>query len=144
LNEVYIEGLPTTTAAVQGETRNLSLGVSVEAIEQFQVLTNNPPASYQGQGVENFVLKSGTNDFHGSAFEFFRNTVLDARGFFPPTTPLRSKMSSESTPAGLSRKTRFSSSDRMTAITTGNRRRRPFNRFRPPRRREETSALTRS
>lgn len=88
LNEVYIEGLPTTTAAVQGETRNLSLGVSVEAIEQFQVLTNNPPASYQGQGVENFVLKSGTNDFHGSAFEFFRNTVLDARGFFPPTTPI--------------------------------------------------------
>src|SRR5438270_2489709 len=57
LNEVYIEGLPTTTAAVQGETRNLSLGVSVEAIEQFQVLTNNPPASYQGEGVENFVLK---------------------------------------------------------------------------------------
>src|SRR3954469_10617149 len=88
LNEVYVEGLPTTTAAVQGETRNLSLGVSVEAIEQFQVLTNNPPASYQGQGVENFVLKSGTNDFHGSAFEFFRNTVLDARGFFPPTTPI--------------------------------------------------------
>ena len=88
LNEVYIEGLPTTTAAVQGETRNLSLGVSVEAIEQFQVLTNDPPASYQGQGVENFVLKSGTNDFHGSAFEFFRNTVLDARGFFPPTTPI--------------------------------------------------------
>src|SRR3954451_10678365 len=88
LNEIYIEGLPTTTAAVQGETRNLSLGVSVEAIEQFQVLTNNPPASYQGQGVENFVLKSGTNDCHGSAFEFFRNTVLEARGFFPPTTPI--------------------------------------------------------
>lgn len=88
LNEVYIEGLPTTTAAVQGETRNLSLGVSVEAIDQFQVLTNNPPASYQGQGVENFVLKSGTNQFHGSAFEFFRNTLLDARGFFPPTTPI--------------------------------------------------------
>ncbi|MFL6466175.1 MAG: TonB-dependent receptor domain-containing protein, partial [Bryobacteraceae bacterium] len=88
LNEVYVEGLPTTTAAVQGETRNLSLGVSVEAIDQFQVLTNNPPASYQGQGVENFVLKSGTNEFHGSAFEFFRNTVLDARGFFPPTTPI--------------------------------------------------------
>jgi Carboxypeptidase regulatory-like domain len=88
LNEVYVEGLPTTTAALQGETRNLSLGVSVEAIEQFQVLTNNPPAAYQGQGVENFVLKSGTNQFHGSAFEFFRNTVLDARGFFPPTTPI--------------------------------------------------------
>jgi hypothetical protein len=88
LNEVYIEGIPTTNAAVQGETRNLSLGVSVEAIDQFQVETNNPKAMYEGQGVENYVLKSGTNQFHGSVYEYFRNTVLDARGFFPATTPV--------------------------------------------------------
>jgi len=88
LNEVYVEGIPQTNAAVQGETRTLSLGVSVEAVDQFQVETNDPPAMYEGQGVENYVLKSGTNQFHGSAYEFFRNTVLDARGFFPATTPV--------------------------------------------------------
>ena len=88
LNEIYVEGIPATNAAVQGETRNLSLGVSVEAVDQFQVQTNDPPAMYEGQGVENYVLKSGTNAFHGSAYEYFRNTLLDARGFFPPTTPI--------------------------------------------------------
>lgn len=88
LNEIYVEGIPQTNAAVQGETRTLSLGVSVEAVDQFQVETNDPPAMYEGQGVENYVLKSGTNEFHGSAYEFFRNTLLDARGFFPPTTPV--------------------------------------------------------
>lgn len=88
LNEIYVEGIPQTNAAVQGETRTLSLGVSVEAVDQFQVETNDPPAMYEGQGVENYVLKSGANQFHGSAYEFFRNTILDARGFFPPTTPV--------------------------------------------------------
>ncbi|HWB83912.1 MAG TPA: TonB-dependent receptor [Bryobacteraceae bacterium] len=87
-NEVYVEGVPLTNAAVQGETRNLSLGISVEAIDQFQVETNSAPAMYQGQGVENYVLKSGGDQFHGAAYEHFRNTLLDARGFFPPTTPV--------------------------------------------------------
>lgn len=82
LNEVYIEGMPTTNAAVQGETRNLSESVSVEAVDSFQVETNNPPAMYQGQGVENYTLKSGGNKFHGSAYEYFRNTALDAAGYF--------------------------------------------------------------
>jgi hypothetical protein len=43
---------------------------------------------YEGQGVENYVLKSGTNQLHGSFYEYFRNTVLDARGFFPAKTPV--------------------------------------------------------
>ncbi|MCU1257888.1 MAG: hypothetical protein JWO80_773 [Bryobacterales bacterium] len=87
-NEVYIEGIPMTNAAAQGETRNLSLGISVEAIDQFQVETNGAKAMYEGQGVENYVLKSGTDQFHGAAYEYFRNTALDARGFFPATTPV--------------------------------------------------------
>lgn len=87
-NAIYIEGLPITDSAVQGETRNLSLSISVEAVNQFQVLTNDPPAMYNGQGVENYVLKSGTNQFHGSAYEFFRNTALDAAGYFAKRTPV--------------------------------------------------------
>lgn len=88
LNEVYIEGIPATNAAAQGETRNLAYGISVEAVDQFQVETNNSPAMYQGQGIENYTIKSGANKWHGSAYEYFRNTVLDARGFFPTVRPV--------------------------------------------------------
>ena len=82
-NEVYLEGIPLTSAGTQGDTRYLAFAVSVDAVEQFQVETNGAKAQYQGQGIENYVLKSGTNAFHGAAFEYFRNTALDARGFFP-------------------------------------------------------------
>jgi hypothetical protein len=87
-NEVYIEGLPLTNAGTESDTRNLAFGVSVEAVDQFQVQTNGSEAMYEGQGVENYVLKSGTNQFHGGVFEYFRNTIFDARGFFPTTTPV--------------------------------------------------------
>ena len=82
-NEVYLEGLPLTSAGTEGDTRYLAFAVSVDAVDQFQVETNGAKAQYQGQGVENYVLKSGTNSFHGAGFEYFRNTDLDARGFFP-------------------------------------------------------------
>ena len=87
-NEIYVEGMPQPDGAVGGETRFLSLSISVEAVDQFQVETNDPPAVYQGQGVENYTLKSGTNAFHGAAYEYFRNTVLDAAGYFATKTPV--------------------------------------------------------
>ncbi len=71
MNEVYVEGIPMTNASVQGETRNLAYSVSVEAVDQFQVQTNSSPAEYQGQGVENFTIKAGANQFHGAAYEYF-------------------------------------------------------------------------
>jgi Carboxypeptidase regulatory-like domain len=86
-NEVYLEGIPLTSAGTQGDTRYLAMAVSVDAVDQFQVETNGAKAQYEGQGVENYVLKSGTNAFHGAAFEYFRNTDLDARGFFPAARP---------------------------------------------------------
>ncbi|MCS7315889.1 MAG: TonB-dependent receptor [Bryobacterales bacterium] len=85
--EVYIEGLPLTDPAVQGEVRYLSLAVSVEAIDQFQLETANAPVQYGGAGGTNFVLKSGGNDFHGTVYEYFRNDKLDARGFFASRRP---------------------------------------------------------
>src|SRR5258708_30770764 len=80
--EVYVEGLAVTSPVAQGESRTLGLGVSVEAVEQFQLETAGTAAMYNGQGAANFVLKSGTNSFHGALYEYFRNTVLDARSFF--------------------------------------------------------------
>src|SRR6185369_7408437 len=87
-NELYVEGVPLTFPSQQADTRNLALGVSVEAVDQFQAQTNGQKAMYSGQGMQNFVLKSGTDRFHGSLFEYFRNTDLDARGFFPATVPI--------------------------------------------------------
>jgi hypothetical protein len=86
-NEVYIEGLPLTSAGTEADTRNLAFGVSVEAVEQFQVETAGAKAMYEGQGVENYVLKSGGNQFHGGVYEYFRNTDFDARGFFAAVLP---------------------------------------------------------
>jgi len=87
-NELYLEGVAMTAPNQQGDTRDLSLGISVEAVEQFQVETNGGKAMYQGQGMHNYVLKSGTNLFHGAAYEYFRNTSLDTRGFFSPFVPI--------------------------------------------------------
>jgi Carboxypeptidase regulatory-like domain len=85
--DVFVEGVPITDAIQQGEGRSINLGFSVDAIEQFQVETSGTGVEYNGQGSENYVIKSGTNQFHGSVFEYFRNTVLDARPFFSPTRP---------------------------------------------------------
>jgi Carboxypeptidase regulatory-like domain/TonB dependent receptor len=60
-----------------------SLGV--EAIGEFQVLTNTYTAQFAGNGaVVNATSRSGTNDLHGGAYEFFRNNALDARDIVDP------------------------------------------------------------
>jgi len=62
-----------------------SLGTSlgIDAIAEFQTLTNTYSAQFGGNGaVVNAVSKSGTNAFHGTGFEFLRNSALDARDFF--------------------------------------------------------------
>ncbi|HEY4380604.1 MAG TPA: TonB-dependent receptor [Acidobacteriaceae bacterium] len=81
-NETYVEGLPMTSAGTESDTRNLAFGVSVEAVEQFQVAVTGSEASYEGQGVSNFIVKSGTGKFHGGVNEYFRNTAFDAKNFF--------------------------------------------------------------
>lgn len=59
---------------------------SVDAIQEFTVQTNAFAAENgQGTAIISASLKSGTNQVHGSAFEFFRNQVLDARNFFNTT-----------------------------------------------------------
>lgn len=60
-----------------------------DVVGEYKVMTLLPPAEYgqSGLGITNFTLKSGTNGFHGSVYEYFRNTALDARGFYAATTP---------------------------------------------------------
>jgi carboxypeptidase family protein len=66
-----------------GTITGSSLGM--EAMAEFQILTNTYGAQFGGNGaVINSVSRSGTNALHGSAYEFIRNSALDARGFFDP------------------------------------------------------------
>jgi hypothetical protein len=60
---------------------------NLDSIEEFRVLTNNfdPEYGNYNGGMVTVVSKSGSNAIHGTAFEFFRNTALDARGYFDPT-----------------------------------------------------------
>jgi hypothetical protein len=60
---------------------------NLDSIEEFRVLTNNfdPEYGNYNGGMITVVSKSGSNAIHGTAFEFFRNTALDARGYFDPT-----------------------------------------------------------
>ena len=60
---------------------------NLDSIAEFRILTSNSDAEYGGHsgGQINVVTKSGTNQLHGDAFEFLRNTDLDARNYFSPT-----------------------------------------------------------
>jgi hypothetical protein len=79
-----------------GSGQNMRLGVGqvdidppVEVIREFRVVQNNYSAEFGGSagGLIISTTKSGTNAFHGSAFEFFRNDALDARNFFSADKP---------------------------------------------------------
>lgn len=76
-NETYIDGVVASQINAQGAPQNTSLSAIVEAVDESEVQTIGISAKYQGQGFNNFTMKSGTNDWHGTAFEFFRNTELD-------------------------------------------------------------------
>jgi len=65
----------------------IGTSLGVEAIGEFQVLTNTYSARFGGSGsVMNATTRSGTNQLHGSAFDFLRNSVLDARNYFNPVS----------------------------------------------------------
>lgn len=78
-NSINVDGSTADTAA--GGARSV---VSQEAVQEFQVDRNSYNAEFGGAsgGVVNIVSKTGGNDFHGSAFGYFRNKTFDARNAF--------------------------------------------------------------
>lgn len=80
-----------------GNGQNMRLGIGqidsdppVEVVREFRILSNNYSAEFGGSagGVVIMTTKSGTNEFHGSVFEYFRNDALDAANFFAPIDPV--------------------------------------------------------
>jgi len=61
----------------------------LDSIDEFRVLTNNfdPDYGNYNGGMVTAITKSGSYQYHGKVFEFLRNTVLDARGYFDPSRP---------------------------------------------------------
>jgi hypothetical protein len=67
---------------------NLSLNPPIDAVQEVSLLRNSFSTEYgQGQAVVSIVTKSGTNQMHGSAYEFYRGDQFDAKNFFAPTKP---------------------------------------------------------
>jgi hypothetical protein len=83
-NNYRLDGNSITDYAMGGPGSVLGVNLGVDAIQEFSVITGNYSAEYgrTSGGVVNAVSKSGTNGFHGDAYEFFRNQKLDANDFF--------------------------------------------------------------
>ena len=88
-NNYFVDGISENDYANSSPGSSIGLALGVDAIEEFSVVTNAYDASYGNTsgGVVNAVTRSGTNQFHGDAYEFLRNDVLDARNFFDGKKP---------------------------------------------------------
>jgi Carboxypeptidase regulatory-like domain/TonB-dependent Receptor Plug Domain len=94
-NNYQMDGVAINNAGNlgSGADQSVSAGIGIpspDAIEEFKIQTSTYDASYgrnPGANV-NVVTKSGSNQFHGDAFEFFRNSVLNSGGYFVKPTVL--------------------------------------------------------
>jgi hypothetical protein len=87
-NNYRLDGISINDYANGGPGSLLGGNLGVEAIQEFSVLTSNYSAEYgkTSGGVVNAITRSGTNQFHGSTYEFLRNSALDADNFFDNAT----------------------------------------------------------
>jgi len=94
-NNYRLDGVSLNDYANGAPGSVLGGSLGVDAIQEFSVLTSNYSAEYgkTSGGVVNAITRSGTNQIHGSAYEFIRNNHLDARNFFDapgqPTPPFK-------------------------------------------------------
>ncbi len=85
-NNYRLDGLD----AHETEDNVIAYSPNVDAIQEFKLITTNPPAEYGNSmgGIINTTLKSGTNQYHGSLFEFLRNDKLNSNTWFGNATKL--------------------------------------------------------
>ncbi|HEX4998195.1 MAG TPA: carboxypeptidase regulatory-like domain-containing protein [Terriglobia bacterium] len=84
-NEYLFDGI----SVLQPEPGQVAYTPVIDAVEEFKIESNSPSAEFGrfNGGVVNLTTRSGTNDIHGSVFEFSRNEALNARNLFAPATP---------------------------------------------------------
>jgi outer membrane receptor protein involved in Fe transport len=88
--DMQMDGMSITpTSDAKTAARVVITAVPIDAINEFTVESNSGMKAEYGQamGMINFATKSGTNQYHGDAFDFLRNDALDARGFFASSNP---------------------------------------------------------
>ena len=80
--DVLLDGVPS--APPTDGFNSLTIFPSVDAVQEFKVQTSSYSSEFgmSGGGIINLIYKSGTNTLHGTAYEFLRNSVLDANNFF--------------------------------------------------------------
>jgi len=92
-NNYLLNGISINDYTNQAPGSILGGNLGADAVAEFNVLTVNQPAEYgrTSGGVISGINRSGTNHFHGSAYEFLRNSALDARNYFdgPNIAPFR-------------------------------------------------------
>jgi len=89
-NNFRVDGISINDYANGAPGSVLGDSLGIDAVEEVSVLGSNYPAEYGRTtgGIVNAATKSGANSFHGSVYEFLRNSALDARNFFDrPTIP---------------------------------------------------------
>jgi hypothetical protein len=81
--DILVDGIPSSPG-LANPIVGIAVFPSVDAVQEFKVQTNMYSSEFgrSGSGLINLIYKSGTNHFHGSAFEFLRNSDLDANTFF--------------------------------------------------------------
>jgi hypothetical protein len=87
-NNFVLDGVDNNAYGTSNQgLSNQVIQLSPDALQEFRVITNDYSAEYGrvGGGVVNGSIRSGTNTFHGSAWDYLRNTDLNAVGFFKPT-----------------------------------------------------------
>ncbi len=87
-NNYRLDGISINDYSGSGPGNVIGSTLGVDAVQEFSVVTGNATADYgkTSGGVVNAVTRSGQNQFHGSGYEFFRNSALDARNFFDGAT----------------------------------------------------------
>lgn len=88
--DMLMDGTSVSAGSANYQTERAPLaGVSIDAIDEFSVEYTGMKAEFgRAMGVINFVTKSGTNEYHGNAYEFLRNNAVDSRGFFASKVPV--------------------------------------------------------
>src|SRR5262249_43359240 len=86
-NEYLFDGI----SVLQPEPGQVAFFPNIDAIQEFKIETNSPPAEFGrfNGGVVNLTTRSGSNAFRGTAFEFFRHEALNARNFFASADPVK-------------------------------------------------------